>query len=208
MIMEKVDQLFRVIMKFAILNLLWLGFSVIGFIVIGFFPATVAMFVIVRKWVRGEEQIPIFQVFWSIYKQVFLKANLFGWVLSLIGGLFYVNYQLMIALGTDVPFIVVLAFLLLVLLYFLFIVSLLPVAVHFSGGVKQIIKKAILFMFARIHLALLLLVLVWTSVYLSIAFPTILLFFTGSVLSYMMMWFFHRSLDKIEQNKPKEQYSS
>lgn len=207
MVMEKIDQVFRLISRFALLNLLWIGFSAIGLVVAGFFPATVTMFAVARKWVRGEQQTAVFRTFWSIYKQVFLKANIYGWVIALIGGILYINYRVMVAAGTDIPIIVVFSYLFLVLLYFLFIVTLLPVSVHFNGGAKEIIIKSFQFMIGRAHLALILLILVWTSLYLSLAFPTVLLFFTGSVLSYMMMWFFQRSLEKLEMKATKEQYS-
>ncbi|WP_062048944.1 YesL family protein [Bacillus sp. JCM 19034] len=189
------------------MNLIWIGFSAIGLFVVGFFPATIAMFAVVRKWVRGEQHNAVFRTFWSIYKQVFLKANLFGWVIALIGGVLYLNYRVIVAAGTDIPIIVVLSYIIMVLLYFLFIVTLLPVSVHFTGGTKEIVIKCIQFMIGRAHLCVVLLLLVWTSIYLSLSFPTVLIFFTGSVLSYMMMWFFHRSLEKLEMKATKEQYS-
>lgn len=207
MVMEKVDHVCRLISRFAFLNLLWLAFSVIGLLVVGFFPATVAMFAIVRKWVRGEQDTAIFQTFWSIYKQVFLKANSFGWVLGVIGGILYINYHIIAIASTDLPVIVILSYLFLVLLYFLFIVTLLPGSVHFAGGTKEIVLKTIQFMLGRVHLALVFVVLIWSVLYLSLALPSMLLFFTGSVLSYIITWFFQRSLAKLEMKLIKEQYS-
>lgn len=207
--MKKIDLLFRLISRFALLNLLWLGSSIIGLLILGFFPATVAMFSISRKWVRGEEDIPVISSFWSEYKKVFVKSNVFGWGVALIGGLLYVNYQIMLSLGTETPFIVVLSYIFVVLLYFMFVVTLIPVAVHFEGGPLTILKRTFQFMAGRIHIAMLFMLLIWASVYMSLAFPTAILFFSGSVLSYMLMWFFTNSLKKLEvkQEKLKESFS-
>ncbi|MDV2685628.1 DUF624 domain-containing protein [Alkalihalophilus lindianensis] len=201
--MKKIDLLFRLISKFALLNLLWIGFSILGLGVIGFFPATVAMFSISRKWVRGEEDITVFSGFWSEYKRMFVKSNIFGWIVALIGFLLYINYQVIISLGTETPFIVVLSYIFVVLMYIMFVVTLVPVAVHFEGGTLAILKKTFQFMVGRVHIALLFILLIWASVYMSLAFPTAILFFSGSVLSYMVMWFFTNSLKRIETKQVK-----
>lgn len=58
------------ITRFAYLNLLWIAFSLVGLGVVGFFPATAAMFAVVRKWVHGEKDIPVFQVFGKTIKRI------------------------------------------------------------------------------------------------------------------------------------------
>ncbi len=52
--------------KFAYLNLLWIAFSLLGLGLFGLFPATAAMFAVVRKWINGEKDIPVFHVFLEV----------------------------------------------------------------------------------------------------------------------------------------------
>ncbi|WP_096187501.1 hypothetical protein [Evansella halocellulosilytica] len=78
---------------------------------------------------------------------------------------------------------VVLSYLSIVSLYVLFLGALIPVSIHFEGGALSIIKKCFQFIIGRIHIALLFIVLIWASMYLSLAFPAAIIFFSGSVLS-------------------------
>lgn len=51
------------IMRLAYVNFLWILFTLAGFIVFGFFPATIATFAVVRKWIFDTTDIPIFTTF-------------------------------------------------------------------------------------------------------------------------------------------------
>ncbi len=64
-----------IISKLAYVNVLWILFSLAGLILLGVAPATVALFSVTRAWARKEWDIPVFQTFWSVYKQEFWKAS-------------------------------------------------------------------------------------------------------------------------------------
>ena len=51
------------IWRFMILNFLWVVFVIAGGVVLGIMPSTVATFYILRKWVQGNFDIPIFKTF-------------------------------------------------------------------------------------------------------------------------------------------------
>jgi uncharacterized membrane protein YesL len=78
--------------KLAYVNGLWMLFSLVGFIVVGFFPATVAMMTICRMWLNGESEIPIFKTFVKTYKSALISSNLLGWILAGVGVLLYINF--------------------------------------------------------------------------------------------------------------------
>src|SRR5690625_7635570 len=73
------------VVRLVYVNLLWILFTVIGLGVLGIMPATAAMFAVVRKWLRGEDDFPIFTTYKDAYKEEFLKANLLGYILAIIG---------------------------------------------------------------------------------------------------------------------------
>lgn len=201
MVMEKIDELFRYISKFALLNIIWLGLTIAGLGVVGFFPATIAMFTIARRWVREGHQGKIVKPFWEIYKTHLLRANLYGWLCVVAGAVLYVNFQVIQASDGAVPYYVVIAYMLLVVLYLLVLATILPVSVHFEGGSGKILKHTFQFILGRIHLSLLFGILIWAGIYLSLSFPAIILFFSGSVLAYMVMWFFNRTIEKLEEKQ-------
>src|SRR5690625_6125259 len=66
------------ITRFAYINLLWIFFTIIGGVLLGFFPATTAMFAIIRDWLQGNNDDPLFIGFWQYYKKEFWKGNRLG----------------------------------------------------------------------------------------------------------------------------------
>ncbi|MCR6108160.1 DUF624 domain-containing protein [Salipaludibacillus agaradhaerens] len=189
------------------LNALWIGFTVLGLGVFGLFPSTVSLFSISRKWIQGDEELPLFKSFASYFKDVFVKANLVGWSAGGIGAVLYLNYRLIRHAGADVPLLVTVSFIIIVIFFMLMGVSAIPVSVHFTGGLIELFKKTAMFVFGRLHIACLFVMIVWAAIHFSLAFPTIILFFSGSVVSYLIMWFFIRTLHKLEKSHEEQTVS-
>ena len=59
----------------AYANALWVLFSLLGLIVLGIAPATVALFSITKDWAKKDWDQPVFQTFWQTYKTEFFRAN-------------------------------------------------------------------------------------------------------------------------------------
>ncbi|ADH97878.1 YesL family protein [Salisediminibacterium selenitireducens] len=193
----KLDAFFRLITRFSLLNVNWIAGIVAGLLVLGLFPATVATFIITRRWIREGESFSVTKAYWQAYKQVFVKANLFGIGLSAIGLLLYVNYRVIQTGGIEIPLVVTVSFITIVFLYLLFAAAVIPVSIHFTGTPLKLIQKTIWFIFAKPHLAVLLVLLMWGIAHVSLLVPAAILFFTGSVGAYTVMWIFLSSLDKI-----------
>ena len=81
------------IMKIAWLNGIWVLFTLGGGIVFGWAPSTAAMFTVVRKWLLGRTDAPLFKTFYQTYKKEFFKANGLGLILITAGTILFVNYQ-------------------------------------------------------------------------------------------------------------------
>lgn len=198
MIVSKLEEAFRFISRFALLNLTWLGYTVIGAVIWGLFPSTFALFTTVHRWIRQDTESPIVRPFHQTFKGYFWKANLVGWILTGIGSLLYLNYHLISSSGGAVPLPVTISFLMMIIIYTLVIVSLFPAWVYYEGGIKNAFLQSFRFVFGRIHVAVGFAIIVWGSLYLSLAFPAVLLFFTGSLLAYILMWFFNRTIYKLQ----------
>jgi len=72
------------ITRFAYVNLLWILFIIAGGIIFGVYPSTIAMFGMVRDWLRGNPDLPVFKTFWNYFKREFVKSNILGLFLNLI----------------------------------------------------------------------------------------------------------------------------
>ncbi|UUI04241.1 DUF624 domain-containing protein [Oceanobacillus jeddahense] len=189
------------ITRFAYLNLLWIAFSLLGLGLLGFFPATAAMFAVVRKWIDGEKDIPVFSVFWKSYKKEFLKINVLGYILAGTGYLMTIEFQILrtqehIAY-TMASFAVVGLFLLLaVITLYLF-----PLFAHFQLRSLDYIKWALFIGIGHPLLTIFLLGIVIALIYLSfVTIPALLFFFGGSVVAYILMWGAHLTFEKIEES--------
>lgn len=134
------------IIKFAYIHLLWICFSIIGGLILGVFPATVAMFGVIRRWLQGDTDIPVLKTFYIFYKNTFIKSNVLGFFLSITGFAFYIYFQLIDQ--TSGIFIKVLFYLLLIMT-FMFIMTALyifPIFVQNRFTVLEVFKNAFFMM--------------------------------------------------------------
>lgn len=156
------------IMLIGYTNILWIIFTLLGLLLVGLMPATAAMFAVMRKLIMEEEDVPIFSLFWKTYKQEFVKANLYGYLLLLGVAVFLLDVLLFQSLD-GAPFIFLSIFsagLLLVslavVLYFI------PLYVHYDLSFIQNIKTAFLLTFTHpIH--------------------TVIMFFFGTVIGFILL---------------------
>ncbi|WP_227522022.1 YesL family protein [Bacillus solitudinis] len=198
--LSKLYRLCEWITRLAYVNLLWITFSLFGAILFGFSPATVAMFTLMRKWVQGETDIPVFKTFWTTYKTEFLKSNLLGGALLLIGLVLFIDLRFFQS-GTT-TFSLVFSYIA-IFLFFLFLITLLfayPVFVHYNLSILQIIKNAF-FLSISNPLSLFLMIIGITTIYVVMMYiPGLIPFFGGSLLSYVLMWSALQSFRKLEKD--------
>ncbi|MBM7570324.1 YesL family protein [Aquibacillus albus] len=187
------------LMRFAYLNLLWLVFTLIGLVFLGFFPATSAMFSIERKWIHGQDDTPIFAAFWKEYKHRFIQVNCIGFLLSFFGLLIYINYQMISSVKHLLADVISLLLLGLAFLYVIVVIYIFPVYSHYNVKFFDYFKHAFFVGISSPLMTLLIGVSVMFFLYFSNIFPGIIPVFTGSCLSFITMWFAHCAFMRIEQ---------
>lgn len=191
------------ITRFAYVNLLWILFSLLGVIIVGFFPSTIAMFAIVRDWIRGDTEKPVFKTFWNYFKAEFWKSNRLGILLMVIVciigiDLWYIQINLNELLTwTYTPLF---AFMVLFLLFLFYIF---PAFVHYDLKLLQLIKNAFLIMLINpIHTILIVLCL--GSLYFVMhAVPALAFIFGGSSYAFITMWLCLHAFNKIQRKQEK-----
>ncbi|MCM2677058.1 YesL family protein [Alkalicoccobacillus plakortidis] len=176
------------ITRMAYLNLLWLGFTLAGLVLFTVFPSTFAMFAVIRKWIMGETDTPVFKTFFSYFKKDFVRGNIIGLFLLLIGFILYVDLQFLLTFGGEgivaYFYYPVLIVTLIVALGTLFVF---PVYVHYQLSIKNVFKTAFFLMAVNPLLSIVLLVALGTSGYAMISFPATIIFFGASVPAYIIM---------------------
>ncbi|SNZ17479.1 Uncharacterized membrane protein YesL [Terribacillus aidingensis] len=191
------------VFRFAYLNILWLLFTLLGAVVLGFFPATIAMFAVERKWILGDSDFSIFQHFWSTYKQEFIKINLLGYAVTFIGALLVINYFISTSLNNAIGDMLGWLLLGLLLLCTVAVIYIFPVYVHYDVKYLDYIKHAFVIGISSPLMSLLILLSFMTYFYIVTIFPGILPLYTGSMLSFAVMWFAHCAFIRIESKQIK-----
>ncbi|MBT2599584.1 MULTISPECIES: YesL family protein [Oceanobacillus] len=188
------------VMKFAYLHLLWVAFTLLGLVIVGFYPATLSTYSIVRKWQTSNPDIPIFSTFWTTYKDYFKKGNILGIFANLFIALAVLNIIFIQSYQSDFSLIQVplLAYLLFVCLFFIY---LFPVTVHFDLPVTKIFKHSFLIMLiSPVHT--LLIIISFVSIYLICTqLPALFFIFGFSIIASVSTWIIQHRFDTIQSFK-------
>lgn len=190
------DRLLRWIIKVFWLHVLIIGFSILGLFIAGLFPAIVAALSVSKKWL-DQEEFSIAKEFRKVYFQEFFKANLLGWVFALIGFVLYINYTVMVQMGDQLSVIVVFAYYFVIFVYMTVLAWVFPLYVHTKERLGTLIKNAFIMGVTFLPRTIGIFVGVFIILYISLSIPTMLLFFTGSLLALYIMFITHRVFEKI-----------
>ncbi|TWD93741.1 putative membrane protein YesL [Neobacillus bataviensis] len=186
------------IMKLAFINLLWMVFSIFGLVVFSFFPATIAMFVVIRKMLMGDFDIPVFKTFLESFKKDFFKSNLLGLILFILGYFLYVDIHLIRTTGGLLNLIYYPA-LIICLGFVLTVCYAFPTFVHYDFKVHQVLKSSFIIMLLN-PLSTILIVIGGSAVYLLMTtVPGLIPLFSGSTLAVVIMWSSFFAFSRIER---------
>jgi uncharacterized membrane protein YesL len=186
------------ITRFAYVNLLWIGFSLLGLVVFGISPATVAMFTIIRKWIMGDNEIPVFQTFWNSYKKEFLRGNRLGLIIALLAYIIFIDLNY-IKLDTiiQIPLYLIIFVIVMTILYIF------PVYVHYNVTFIQLFKNSFFIMMVN-PLSSIMMLIGFVALFFVMKFLPALLFFFGVSLSAgIIMSSCYLAFQKIEKKLQK-----
>ncbi|PTX64957.1 putative membrane protein YesL [Melghirimyces profundicolus] len=174
------------IMRLACVNLLWISFTFLGLGAFGIFPATLAMFTVVRGWLQGRD-VPVFRTFWRTYRKRWSDANVLGYLLLAAGVLLYADFRLM--LGMNHPFFHLLAFAVLGvgLLYTVVLLYAFPLFVHVPLTKWETFRHALFTGVSHPFRTLVMFAGVTVITLINLSFPGLLPFLSGSVVGLVLM---------------------
>ncbi|WP_339282900.1 DUF624 domain-containing protein [Oceanobacillus sp. FSL K6-3682] len=177
------------ITRFLYVHFLWGGFTILGLGVLGIMPATAAMFAVVRKWVQGDGDRPIFPLFRKTYKQEFLRSNILGGILFFIGYGLFIQYQILRSQEEAVYYVASFAILALAVLFIVILLYFFPVFSHFKLSNIQYLLWPFMIGFLHPVLTIVLFMAVAGIYYLVfISMPGLLFLMGGSVAAFILTW--------------------
>lgn len=189
------------VMLIAYTNILWIMFSLLGLVLVGLMPATMAMFAVMRKLVIEEEQVPIFSMFWTKYKEEFVKANLYGYLLLIVGAVFVMDVMLFQSLN-GLPFMLLsilsgglLLVLLVVVLYFI------PLYVQYELTFFKYLKTAFLLAVTHPIQTIIMIASGIVIFFTLLMLPGSLFFFSGSLYCFIITKTVFKVFAHVEKQK-------
>jgi len=189
------------VMRLSYLNILWVVFSLLGLGVLGIFPATTAMFTVIRKWLLGESDIRVVKVFWSSYRKEFGRSNGIGSIVSLLGYTLYLDYQILSNAPDMLSNILYFPLAAIIIGYIIFICYLFPVLVHYDIKLFQVFKNAFFIMCLNPLASAMMIVFCLVLYLLMTAIPGVIPFLAASLFSLVSMWNALIAFSKIDQKK-------
>jgi uncharacterized membrane protein YesL len=189
------------ILKIAYVNILWILFTLAGILVLGIMPATAALFTVVRKWTLKEIDTPIFRTFFDSYKKEFIKSNLIGYFMTVIGLILYLDLKFMFYIGGTAQYIMSIPFFIIAVFYLITLLYLFPVYVHFDLKFFQYFKNALYIGTLNLHITFVMLILLILFCIILLSIPGLLPFFSISVFSIILMWGASLSFRKIDRKQ-------
>ncbi|MGF6950945.1 putative membrane protein YesL [Neobacillus sp. B4I6] len=185
-------------MRLMYVNVIWIVFTFLGLIVLGFFPATAAMFAVVRKWVMKQD-IHVFKTFWTVYKSEFLKSNGVGLILIALGSFLYSNIKIIEAISLPIFKLLYIPNVILIFIFFFTLFYIFPVLVHFHVGVKGVIKNAVILMTTNPIATFIMAVFTGIFFFITFKLPGLIPFFSGSVPAFLLMSLCNYTFKKYHQ---------
>ncbi|QGH33531.1 DUF624 domain-containing protein [Gracilibacillus salitolerans] len=186
------------IMRMAILNLLWLLFTLIGGVIFGFGPSTAAMFAIVRKWIQRQEDVPLFKTFWNLFKEEFVRANILSFILIAVGYILFIDLRFFLMQDGFIFRILSFVMIILSFIYVITALYIFPVFVHYNLKLVQYLRNAFLIAIATPFLTILMIMSLVLIYLLLVYIPGLIPFFGGSCFSFCLMWIAYLSISKVE----------
>ncbi|MBM7570410.1 YesL family protein [Aquibacillus albus] len=194
-------KLMEVLTNFFLLNLLWI---VMCIPIVTIFPATSAMFGVVRQWVLKKDS-SVFRSFFQLFKENFKTSIIIGVLWFLISGLLILDIYFAFTLGSTTKFVLLPVLLVIGFLFLLTSTFLFPVIVHYQLKWNTIIKNSFLLGVSHFHVVLISF-LITIAMLLTFVYLPILVLVIFSIGSYFTYKFCHRTFEKIE-NKQEEKAS-
>lgn len=173
----------------AVLQLMWIGLTLLGLVLFGITPASVAMFTTLRKRLQGEEGLKqLVKIYWQTYKAEFIPSNKIGITIIAIGYFLTINFQIISTFQGMMGIISLTLFITISILFGVMVLNIFQIYAHYELPYFRYFAISILFSIAYplqmigsiVGLTILYLIFNWM--------PGLLPFFGVSVTALFLTW--------------------
>lgn len=194
---ETVRRFCEGFLKLVYLNVLWFLFSVLGLVVFGIIPATVALCMVQKNWLKEKHIQSIFSEYWRHYKKHFVKSNILAIILVLLGGIIYFDLKFFMDQEGIFSQVISIFIFILSVWFMITILYILPIYVTYQLRLFAYIKYAFIIAMLNPFKTLGMAVSTWGMMYLSLYFPQVLFSIGISLTFFMIMIISLQAIDHV-----------
>lgn len=131
--MGKFYGIIEFITMLAVLQLMWIGFTLLGLVIFGVSPATVGLFSVMRKKLQGEDSLrALTRAYWTTYKKEFVNANKIGVILIILGYFLTINYQVVSMMNGTMGLFMLTLLVMITVMYAVMVLNIFQVFAHYE----------------------------------------------------------------------------
>ncbi len=164
--------------------------------IITIFPATTAMFGVVRQWVQKKDN-GVFRNFFVFFKENFLQSFIVGLVWLLLAFSLYYNINVSLHMSGVLKIVMVSTFMFFSIFFIMTSIFLFPVMVHYKLRWTLLIKNSFLISISQLWVTVLCGIILVLAAFLSVFIP-ITSIIVWSIAVYFLYLLCERSFRKIE----------
>ncbi|MEK4853194.1 DUF624 domain-containing protein [Paenibacillus sp. FSL H7-0756] len=167
------------------------------------FPATSALFTVVRKWVMGNTDVSTFRTFFQGYKENYLKSMLGGLIYTLLFVVMYVDVTVYM---TQMPNFKIVGILMLVLMIILFVsmFNFFSIVVHYQMTFKEVVTNSILLTIARPIRVFSTLIGSGVLLYIGLRYPVLYVICIPTLIAMLAFFNFFATYNKLQLQVEKK----
>lgn len=184
-----------------LLNILWFSFTIVGLGIFGVFPATVAMFAVMRDMIMKQDDQNIIKKFFKYFKKDWLLSNLLGYMYSLVLFILYLNIRVIHLIESRTLYMIIMsATIIIAFVILLSFLYMFPLFVHLKYKWFEYPKYAFIITIAKPFNTILLTALIALVIYIYYMFPVLIVFLGIAPIGYIVMKVASFSLPKNDES--------
>lgn len=201
-ILQKLYSIAVWISRLAIVNILWILFTIAGLVIFGIGPSTIAMSIIINRWINKDESFPIFSVFIKAYKKHFMSANFISLIMIIIGYVVVFNFNFTRVHNLSYVYISLAGAI--GIIYFLMAITIFPLYANNATNISELFKTNLLFIVSYPLNTLILFLATTGLIIIQLFMPGLIFFFSGSTIVFVATLRVHRAIDKTSRIQQME----
>jgi uncharacterized membrane protein YesL len=183
-------------------------FTLSGLVLFGIFPATAAMFAVLRKWTLGDGNGKVLGMFWFFFKREFWKSQILGFLFLLIGFILFMDLKFFFVHDSFFSKVMLFITINITVVFLIQIVYLFPSFVHFEWKLSQYLKQPLFIGLVNPLFTILMIAGIIVLLFLFGYIPLLIPFFGASGIACYLTWIAQKSFRNVVDKKNKLQSSS